>query len=84
MRRGIRRGGSLKSWLKKANTWLRGNKVISRVGNTLGSLGVPYASNVGNIAGKLGYGRGRGLTPTGGALRLAGMGRRISMVRRRR
>lgn len=58
-------------FLKKANRWLRKSKIISKVGRALGDSGIPYASKIGDIAGKLGYGRRRG-----GALRLAGAGRR--------
>ena len=63
-------GGSLGEWLK--NMWgkikqgaetvsnvLKDTKAISTIGNTLGSLGVPFAGTVANIAGKMGYGRKR-------------------------
>jgi hypothetical protein len=84
-RRRVKRGGSIFGWLKKANTFLRKHKVLSTAGNLIGKTGLPYASQIGKAgkyAGMAGYGhhRGRGTTPTGGALRLAGMGRR----RRRR
>jgi hypothetical protein len=73
------RGGSFKSWIKKVGRFLKRHKVISRAGRALGSVGVPYASAVGRVAGKLGYGR-RGYRRvrrrrTGGSLRLAGMGK---------
>lgn len=70
-RRG-RKGGSFWSFLKKANAWLRKHKIISTVGKALGSAGVPYASQIGSVAGKIGY----GISPVGGALRRAGAGRR--------
>ena len=82
-------GGSLRSWLGKAKRFLKRTKLISRSGNVLGKLGVPYAGTIGKIAGVVGYGarggslgrgrrvrvvrRGRGL---GGALRLAGAGKK--------
>ena len=64
------RGAGFMDFVKKANSFLRDNKVISTIGNALGSIGVPMASNIAGVAGKLGYGRKR----RGGALRLAGMG----------
>ena len=58
------RGGKLSvsgvvSALKKANNYLKANKLISRGANTLGSLGVPYASRIGSVASSLGYGQRR-------------------------
>ncbi len=53
-------GGGLWDWIKKAHNWIRSNKVISRVGNALGAVGVPYAGLVGKAAGVVGYGRYRG------------------------
>jgi|GEM_PF-3527301 len=50
-------GGSLWDWVKKAHNWIRSNKVISRVGNALGAVGVPYAGLVGKAAGVVGYGK---------------------------
>ncbi len=61
-------------FLGKANSFLRNSKLVSTVGNALGSAGVPFASQIGNIAGSLGYGR-KSMRRRGGALRLAG-GRR--------
>ena len=58
--RKTRRGrGKVTDWLRKANDWLRKTKVVSKVANSLGSVGVPYAGAVGNVADKLGYGRRR-------------------------
>ena len=57
------------SFLKKANQWLRKTGIISKVGKALSDV-VPYAGDIGKVAGRLGYGkRGRGL-------KLAGSGRR--------
>ena len=44
--------------LRKANDWARKTKAISKVATTLASVGVPYAGNVANVAGQLGYGYG--------------------------
>jgi hypothetical protein len=80
MRRGrrVKRGGSIMGWLKKANTFLRKHKVLSTGASLFAKSGLPYASQIGQagkIANMAGYGRrGRGTTPAGGALRLAGMG----------
>ena len=67
------RGRGLMDWLGKANNFLKSSKLVSTVGNALGSAGVPFASQIGNIAGSLGYGRrvrkGRGLTLAGGMRR---------------
>jgi hypothetical protein len=71
-----RRGGKMRgkgaflNFFKKVGKWFKDNKVISKVGNALGSVGVPYASKIGSVAGTLGYGRRR----RGGSLRLAGNG----------
>ena len=88
--RRVKRGGSIMGWLKSANRFLKKHRVLSTAGSLIGKTGLPYASQIGQagkVAGVLGYGRrGRGVTPTGGryrrggALRLAGAGRR----RRRR
>ena len=51
--------GSIGNAISKASGWLRGNKLISTVGKALGSVGVPYASTIGNVAEKFGYGRRR-------------------------
>ena len=55
----VLRGHGFKDFLTKANNWLRDKKVISGVAGVLGSAGVPFASSIGNVAGKLGYGRKR-------------------------
>lgn len=56
-RRRPRRGRGIGSALRSINRALRSTKAISRVGSALGSIGVPYASQVGSVAGALGYGR---------------------------
>ena len=77
-RRRRMRGSGLGDFLKKANSYLRDNKIISRVANTLAESGVApgISSTVGKIAGTLGYGRRhrRHRMHRGGALKLAGMG----------
>ena len=61
------RGRGFAEFLSKANGLLRNSKLISGVGGALGAMGVPYASQIGSVAGSLGYGRrGRGLRLTGG------------------
>lgn len=42
----------------KINSFLKRNKVISRAGNLLGDI-IPGASRLGDVAGKLGYGKRR-------------------------
>jgi hypothetical protein len=76
-------------WVGKTSLpFLKKTKLISRGANLAGRMGFnnPILSTVGNFAGKMGYGKvrlgrkkinyGMGTTPTGGALRPAGMGRR--------
>ena len=45
--------------LKKANRFLRKNKVISRTAGVLDEFGVPHASRVARVSKKLGYGKGK-------------------------
>lgn len=81
------RGRGFFSFLGKARDWLKKTGLISKIGKTLGAVGVPYAGTIGSAAGALGYGRrrrrvrrrcGRGLhlpggrRSAGGSLRLAG------------
>jgi hypothetical protein len=68
-------GGGFMDFLGKANNFLRNSKLVSSVGNALGSAGVPFASQIGSLAGKLGYGR-RHRRRMGAGIRLAGAGRR--------
>ena len=76
-RRRRMRGRGIGDFLKRANSFLKSSKLVSTVGNALGAAGIPFASQIGSVAGSLGYGRRR----RGGALRLAGAGCRM---RRRR
>ena len=48
-----------------AHNFLKKSKLISTVGSALGGVGVPYAGNIGSIAGSLGYGRRRVGRPRG-------------------
>ena len=66
------RGRGFMDWISKAGDFLKSSKLVSTVGNALGSAGVPFASQIGSVAGSLGYGRRR----RGKGLGLAGMGRR--------
>ena len=72
MGRGRRRmrGGAVMDWIRKAHSFIKKNKLVSRVAGALASGGVPYAKTVGSIAGRLGYGRRK--RRSGGSLRLAG------------
>ena len=65
------RGRGFWDWVKKAHNWIKDKKIISTLARAVGAAGVPYASQIGNVASSLGYGRGR----SGYGLRLAG-GRR--------
>ena len=65
------RGKGFMNFLSKANSFLKNSKLVSGVGSALGARGVPYASQIGSVAGSLGYGRRRGY-----GLRLAGAGYR--------
>jgi hypothetical protein len=84
MKRHSMRGKGIGSFFRKVGNFLKRTKLISRGASALGSLGVPHMGTVGTIAGMGGLGRrrrvrrqrGRGLSMAGGALRLAGQGRR--------
>ena len=59
---GGNRGRKILGFLKKANTFLRKHRVLSRAGAMYGRTALPYsqiASKAGSVAGRLGYGRGR-------------------------
>lgn len=56
-RRNRMHGGGVWDWIKSAHNFIKSNKVISRVGSALGSVGVPYAGTIGKVAGLVGYGR---------------------------
>jgi hypothetical protein len=47
---------SLRDFGSKINDFLKKSKIISSVGKTLGSVGVPIAGPVGEFAERLGYG----------------------------
>lgn len=80
-RRRAYRGRGIMDFLKKANTFVKDNQLISRGANLLapvvasrfgpGAAGI--LGKVGNVAGSLGYGRRRRLYRRGRGLRLAGM-----------
>ena len=73
------RGGSFMSFIRKAHNFIKKNKIISKTGRFLGDeFSVPYASKIGSVAGKLGYGR-----RCGGSLRIAGGRRKRTVLRRR-
>lgn len=55
----------VKTGFNKVNNYLKDKKLVSKVAKSLGSVGVPYASTVGQYAEKLGYGY-RGGIPAGG------------------
>lgn len=77
-------GRGFGNFLSKANNFLRDNKIISRVANTLAESGVApgLSSTIGKIAGTLGYGRRHHRMHKGGALKLAGMGLSLASGRR--
>ena len=74
-RRNRMRGGALPGWLSKAHSFVKKNKLISRVAGALRSANVPYAGKIASISSKLGYGRRK--RRSGSGLRLAGAGRRM-------
>jgi len=82
-RRVRRRGAGLLDMLKSAHSFIKNNKIISTVGNALGSVGVPYASAIGNAASALGYGRRRHVGRPRRVGRPLGSGMRTNMRRRR-
>ena len=68
-KRRVYRGAGFWDALKSAHNFIKSNKVISTVGNALGSVGVPYAGTIGNAAAALGYGiRRRRKRTVGGSL----------------
>ena len=70
-------GAGIMDWIKSALGFAKKHKLISRAGNALGSVGVPYAGTIGKAAGVFGYGRRRRMR-RGGALRPAGGARRYA------
>ena len=90
MKRQSMRGKGIGSFFRKVGKCFQRTKLISLGAAALGSLGVPHMGTVGTIAGMGGLGRhrrtvrrrtqrGRGLSMAGGALRLAGQGRRVRL-----
>lgn len=53
-----KQGRGLWDLIKKGHNWLKSNKIISTVGNALGSV-IPLAGTIGRTAATLGYGRRR-------------------------
>ena len=76
-KRRIQGKGKIRNWLKKANKALRKYKVLSRAGKLYGKTPLPgayYAGRLGDMAGRLGYGRkkkGLGTTLAGNGVRLS-------------
>ncbi|KYQ88912.1 hypothetical protein DLAC_10493 [Tieghemostelium lacteum] len=52
-------GEGIRDWFKKANTYLKDKKIISKVARALDSAGVPLTGTVGDVAEKYGYGKKR-------------------------
>ena len=73
-RRGRRmRGRGFMDFISKAGDFLKKSKLISTVGSALGAAGIPFASQIGSVAGSLGFGRrrhrrGHGLHLAGGSM----------------
>ena len=86
-KRRIQGKGKIRNWLKKANAALKKYKVLSRAGKLYGKTPLPgsyYAGRLGDMAGRLGYGRkkGRGVRLAGDGVGLAGNGVRLSRMGR--
>lgn len=75
-RRRRQRGRGIMDFISKAGKFLKDSKLISTVGNALGQAGIPLASQIGSVAGSLGFGRSMVRRRRGGALKLAGGMRR--------
>jgi hypothetical protein len=67
-------GRGIVDWLKKAHGFVKGNKLISSVGNALAGVH-PLFGKIGQAAATAGYGRKR--VYRAGALKLAGAARRM-------
>ena len=73
VRKRTRRGGSLKSFLSSANSFLKRSRILSSLGTMYSNMGLPYGAQVGlasGVARSMGYGkrrmrRGGALTPAG-------------------
>lgn len=91
----MRRGKGLGEMFDKVKKFLRRTKLISKAGKIADVVGLtPQIGDLGRYAGKHGFGRkkvvrrrrrGRGISTAGGALSLAGYGRkkRLSVLPRR-
>ena len=90
---------AIRSFGSSANRWLKRNKALSKAGAIGSTLGIPYVGTAGKMAALAGYGkgkrkrkcvrycrrqRGKGISPGGGALKLAGAGRCCSSKKRNR
>ncbi len=59
VRRGAGFFSNLGNALSGAHDFIKSHKLVSTIGNALGSVGVPYAGAIGKAAGLIGYGRRR-------------------------
>jgi len=64
------RGAGFMDFINNVGNFFKKSGIISKVGNALSSVGVPYAGQVANIAGHIGLGRRRRYK--GGRRRLQG------------
>ena len=71
-------GRGIMDFAKNVHGFLKKTGAVSKIGNALSMAGVPYAGQIANVAGKLGYGRRRRYRrrAVGSGLSLAGQGRR--------
>lgn len=71
-------GRGILDFAKNVHGFLKKTGAVSKIGNALSMAGVPYAGQIANVAGKLGYGRRRRYRRrhVGSGLSLAGQGRR--------
>ena len=82
------KGRGFFDFIKQVGSFLKDTKLVSTIGNALGAVGVPFAGQIGSVAGQLGFGkrrisrRGGAQNPIGGAKNPIGMGRRILKIKR--
>ena len=57
-----KRGRGLRETFNKVNDFLKRTKLISKAGKMGAAFGIPYAGEIGAVAGQLGYGRRRRVT----------------------
>lgn len=71
-------GRGVMDFARNVHGFLKKTGAVSKIGNALSMAGVPYAGQIANVAGKLGYGRRRRYRrrTVGSGLSLAGQGRR--------